>query len=413
VQVWNFVPILTVLDIIPVLNTPVLTDIDIVLELAIVVVLTVPAVRDRSGPSIRFIRMQKLRYHRPGTAPATLAVPPEHAGCPTTVRLTRYDAHSYDERNIIQVSELEQLIDPDKVNWINIYGLGDLDTLREIGHQFRVHPLALEDILNIGQRPKVDEYDGYLFFVLQVAYENASEELVFEQVSLVLGSNFVITIQEDEKDDPFTAIHQRLRDAGGNLRFMKGDYLAYALIDTVIDHYFPIAESISEGIEDLEENLLGKPTNEKLREIHSLRRALLHLRRFIWPTRDLLGKLNHDETGLIAERTHPFLRDCYDHTISLMDILENYREAISNITELYLSSLSMRTNEIMRVLTVITSVFIPLTFIVGVYGMNFDNAKSPFNMPELHWRYGYPAVILLMLGIAIGMILFFKRKKWL
>lgn len=357
--------------------------------------------------------MDKLRYPPPGTAPATLVVPPEYQGQKPTISLIEYDAHSIVERKIETMDELLPCLDNDKVSWINVDGLGDPEFIQRLGRHFRIHPLALEDIFNIGQRPKVDEYDRQLFIVLDMGYENKEEEVVFEQVCVVLAEQFVITIQEEESGDVFNPVRQRLRDGGGNARFMKSDYLAYALIDAVIDQYFPIIESLGESMDDLQETLLDQPTRERLRELHDFKRLIARIRRAVWPQREVLGRLMRDETGLVETRTKPFFRDCYDHTVIMVDILETFRDATRNIMDIYLSSISIRTNEIMRVLTVITSIFIPLTFIAGVYGMNFDPKLSPFNMPELEWPFGYPFAICLMLAVAIGMIVFFKRKKWL
>jgi len=354
--------------------------------------------------------MDKLRFPPPGTAPATLVVPPEYQGQQPVVTLIEYDAHSIEERKIETMDELLPCLDNDKVSWINVDGLGDPEFFQRLGRQFRIHPLALEDLFNIGQRPKIDEYDRQLFIVLDMAYENKKEEVVFEQVCIVLAENFVITIQEDP-GDVFDPVRQRLRDGGGNARFMKADYLAYALIDSVIDQYFPIVESLGESMDDLQETLLDQPTRERLRDLHEFKRLIARIRRAVWPQREVLGRLMRDETGLVAARTKPFFRDCYDHTVIMVDILETFREAARNIMDVYLSSINIRTNEIMRVLTVISSIFIPLTFIAGVYGMNFDPKLSPFNMPELEWTFGYPFAICLMLAVAIGMIVFFKRKK--
>jgi magnesium transporter len=356
--------------------------------------------------------MDKLRYPPPGTAPATLVVPPEYQGQKPVISLIEYDAHSIEERKIETMDELLPCLDNDKVSWINVDGLGDPEFIQRLGQHFRIHPLALEDIFNIGQRPKVDEYDRQLFIVLDMGYENKKGEVVFEQVCVVLAEQFVITIQEEDSGDVFNPVRQRLRDGGGNARFMKADYLAYALIDAVIDQYFPIIESLGESMEDLQETLLDQPTRERLRELHEFKRLIARIRRAIWPQREVLGRLMRDETGLVATRTKPFFRDCYDHTVIMVDILETFREATRNIMDIYLSSISIRTNEVMRVLTVISSIFIPLTFIAGVYGMNFDPKLSPFNMPELEWPFGYLFAICLMLAVAIGMIVFFKRKKW-
>jgi magnesium transporter len=349
--------------------------------------------------------MQKVRYTAPGSAPATLVALPEQAGCKPKLQLIEYDAHSFQEREI-EVSDLDS-IHSSKVSWINVGGLGDVETLRKLGERFRIHPLALEDVFNTGQRPHIDEYEDQLFTVLQMAYEETEGELVFEQVSLLLGSHYVITIQEDSATDVFEPIRKRLREGRGNARFMRSDYLAYTLIDAVVDQYFPLSEELGESIESMEEEVLTAPSRDKLEKIHEFRQALAQLRRAVWPTREVLARLLRDESGLIAEKTKPFLRDCLDHVLAIVDLLESYRDITSSFMDLYVSSLTMRTNEIVRVLTIISSIFIPLTFIVGLYGMNFTN------MPELHWEFGYPAVVIIMLAVAIGMILFFKRKNWL
>jgi len=351
--------------------------------------------------------MQKLRYHEPGTAPATLIVPPEQVGQKPVIKLIEYDAHSIEEREAQNVEDVFECLDNKKVSWIDVSGLGDVEVLRKLGRHFRVHPLALEDVLTIGQRPKVDEYDDQLFILLQMAYNDETGRLVFEQVSLLLGKEYVITFQEIPGDDVFDPVRKRLREGCGNARFMRSDYLAYALIDAVIDHFFPIVESLGEAIEEMQETVFDQPAPEKLRDVHELRKALFLLRRSVWPTRDILSRLWRDETGLITERTKPFLRDCYDNAIYVIDLLESYRDAVRNIMDLYLSSVSIRTNEVMRVLTLIACIFSPLTFVVGIYGMNFEK------MPELHWKYGYIAVWLVMIAITVVMLVYFKRKKWL
>jgi magnesium transporter len=357
--------------------------------------------------------MERLYYQRPGTAPATLELPPAQVGRLPVMRLMEYDAQVLHDRIIESVHNLPEDPESRRVSWLNVGGLGDIELLRSLGQHFHIHPLALEDILDPSQRPKLDEYEGQFFMVLKMVYEGSPGEIIFEQVSFVLGRNFLITFQEDAERDVFEPIRTRLREGAGNLRFMRADYLAYALIDAIVDHYFPIMESVGETVDELEQALLNRPTREALQRIQAIRRTLLQMRRAIWPTRDVIGHLYRDDTGRISDRTKPFLRDCYDHAITLIDLLENYRDATGNLTELYLSSLSMRTNEIVRVLTVVSSIFIPLTFIAGVYGMNFDTSRSRFNLPELHWKYGYPAVLLLMAIIAGTMLYYFRRKKWL
>jgi len=357
--------------------------------------------------------MNKVRYSRPGTAPATLVAPPDQEGQKPEILLIEYDAHAIQEKRVERIEETFSSLENGKVNWINISGLGDVEMLRQVGLNFRIHPLALEDMLNTGQRPKVEEYEKQLFIVLQMAYSTNVDDIVFEQVSMVLGKQFVITVQEEAGRDVFDPVRLRLRQGSGNARYMKADYLAYALVDAVVDHYFPVVESLGDSIEKFQETVLNDPTRERLRQLHDFRRAIAELRRAVWPQRDVLGRLTRDETGLIEGETKFFFRDCYDHTVIVLDLLETFRDATRNLMDLYLSSLSMRTNEVIRVLTVISSIFIPLTFIAVVYGMSFDRSTSGLNMPELGWHFGYLYAIGLMLAVAVGMILFFKRKKWL
>lgn len=357
--------------------------------------------------------MNKLRYSKPGTAPATLVAPLDQEGRKPEISLIEYDAHTIQEKKVERIEETFSCPENGKVSWINISGLGDVEILRQVGLNFRIHPLALEDMLNTGQRPKVEEYESQLFIVLQMAYATNDEDIVFEQVSMVLGKQFVITVQEEAGHDVFGPVRLRLQQGGGNVRYMKADYLAYTLVDAVVDHYFPLVESLGDSMEEFQERVLNDPTRERLRQLHDFRRAIAELRRAVWPQREVLAHLTRDETGLIEGQTKFFFRDCYDHTMIVLDLLETYRDATRNLMDLYLSSLSMRTNEVIRVLTVISSIFIPLTFIAGLYGMNFDRSTSGLNMPELGWRFGYLYAIGLMLAVAVGMILFFKRKKWL
>jgi magnesium transporter len=332
---------------------------------------------------------------------------------PAHIHLIEYDAHSFDEREITSVEDVFDCLDNNKISWIDVAGLEDKETLRRLGERFRIHPLAIEDVGNTGQRPHVDEYVDQLYVLLQKAYYNTDQEIVFEQVSLFLGKGYVITIQETSERDVFEPLRRRLREGLGSVRYMRSDFLAYALIDAVMDQFFPISESLGEVIEQMENELLEHPTRDRMRQVYKFRQALTHLRRAVRPNRDVLTRLWRDESGLIADRTKPFLRDTLDQVLGIVDLLESHHETASNFVDLYISSLSMRTNEIMRVLTVIASIFIPLTFIASVYGMNFDPQASPWNMPELHFFYGYPMALILMALVALGMLWFFRRKKWL
>jgi magnesium transporter len=351
--------------------------------------------------------MYKLRYHKPGTPPATLVAPEEQKGLKPVISLIEYDAHTIQERQIERIEDVFHCLTSSQVSWINVDGLGDIEVLKKLGEHFRIHPLVLEDILNTGQRAKLDEFSHQLFVVVHMVYNNPPDDIVSEQVSIILGENYVITIQEMPGRDVFDPIRQRIREGCGNIRFMKADYLAYALIDAVTDNYFPIVEALDERMEALQETLLEQPTRGRLQELHAFKRAIAQIRWSIWPQREMIGRLVRSESEFIAERTRPFLRDCYDHTLMILDLIESFRDVTTSIMDLYISSLSMRTNEIMRVLTVIGSIFFPLTFIVGIYGMNFQH------MPELKWAFGYPFVWLVMITVASAMIIFFRRKKWL
>jgi magnesium transporter len=357
--------------------------------------------------------MHKLRYHKPGTPPATLVAPEEQKGVKPVISLVEYDAHTIQERQIERIEEVFHCLTSSQVSWINIDGLGDIEVLQKLGTQFRIHPLVLEDILSAGEGAKLDEFEHQLFVVVHVVYDNPPADVVSEQVSIILGENYVITIQESPGRDVFDPVRQRISEGCGNIRFMKADYLAYALIDAVTDSYFPVAEALGERMEAFQDTLLEQPTRERLQELHGFKRAVAQIRHAIWPQREVIGRLVGSESQLIADRTKPFLRDCYDHTVMILDLIESFRDLTTSIMDLYISSLGVRTNEIMRVLTVIASIFIPLTFIVGVYGMNFDPNVSRLNMPELKWAFGYPFVWIVMIAVATAMIIFFKRKKWL
>lgn len=353
--------------------------------------------------------MFKTRYALPGTAPATLSGIAPGEGEPPELRVVEYSRDSYAELKPKAVAELPAPgLNDGKVRWIEFNGLGDIDALRALGEKYGLHPLALEDIVHTGQRPKADSYDGQLFIVAQMIYRDAEDDcLIGEQVSMFLMPGLLITIQEDPKCDVFDPVRERARIGRGYIRKLGADYLAYTLLDAIIDHGFPILECIGEGLEDLEDELLARPTKACVAKLHEYRRTLIHLRRAIWPERDLVNNLLHDESSLIGKETKIFLRDAYDHAVRVMDLVESYRDLTASLLELYLSAVSQRTNEIMRVLTVISAIFIPLTFVVGIYGMNFEN------MPELRHPAGYFVCVGVMLCIALGELWFFKRKGWL
>ena len=359
------------------------------------------------------------RHGPPGSPPATL-LPHLVDGQSRKpgIQIIEYDKDSLEEREITDLPELAERFESRKVTWINIDGLGDVEALTFLGERFNLHPLALEDVLNTGQRPKVEHTADYIFIVAQMVYQDAEKTICGEQVSLFFGRNFLITVQEEGTYDVFEPVRERIRGGRGSIRKFKADYLAYALLDSIIDHYYPVLEDIGSSIEELEDDLLEKPSREMVMTLHEYKRSLTQMRRFVWPLRDVVNGLLHDPSGFITSPTKIYLRDCYDHTVQLMDLVESYKELTSGLMELYHSSVGLRTNEVMRVLTVITSIFIPLTFIVGVYGMNFAPAtlggkKLPLNMPELYHPYGYIGLMALMGLIALVQLIIFKKMKWL
>lgn len=349
------------------------------------------------------------RYHTPGTPPGEL-VEDEDRKRSRPLRLTviDYDGDSWTEKQDVSIAECLPHLATPEVTWIHAQGYAGPDTLRKLGEAFRLHPLALEDVLNTGQRPKVDTYGEQLFAILSFPVLHG-KRIVSEQLSLFLGKDYLVSFFSGDTD-PFVAIRERLRSHRGPGRDRNTDYLFYALIDLVIDEGFPVLESLGEWIEDLEERLMDRPDKETLNEIHKLRRELLYLRRMLWPQREILNSLLRDEYPVIAKDTKIYLRDCYDHTIQIMDLMESYRDMAASMTDIYLSSVSNRLNDVMRVLALITTLFIPPTFIVGVYGMNFSNPVSPWAMPELSWYYGYPMAWGIIIVTVIGMVIYFKRK---
>ncbi len=361
--------------------------------------------------------MFKIRHPNPGEPPGALTLRTDAERRPSVITLIDYDGTHLEERRVTDRNELRSHLDNNRVTWINIDGLGDIDVLRFLGERFNLHPLALEDVLDTGQRPKVEHYDDYLFIVAEMLYLEEGEQMCGEQVSMFLGKSFLVTLQEEPESDVFEPVRARIRSASGQIRKLGPDYLAYALLDSIIDHYYPVLESVGTAIDKIEDEQVENPMKHSVRDLHEHKRRLAHIRRYVWPLRDVINALLHEETVLVKKGTKVFLRDCYDHTVQLMDLVESYRDVLSGLMDIYLSSVSIRTNEIMRVLTVISSVFIPLTFIAGVYGMNFaaeyQGRRLPFNMPELHQPLGYIGCLLFMLGVALFQIFYFKRRRWL
>lgn len=361
--------------------------------------------------------MFKIRHPIPGEAPGALRLRKDSPRIPPVISLIEYDRDNLEERKVTDRQELLAHLDNNRVTWINIDGLGEIEILKMLGERFHLHPLALEDVLATSQRPKVELYDDYLFIVAQMIYLDDEEQMSGEQVSMFLGKNFLITLQEDPSYDVFEPVRVRIRAANGFIRKAGADYLAYALLDAIVDHFYPILDHIGSAIEEIEDEQIEKPMQQSVRGLHEYKRMLTQMRRCVWPTRDVINSLLHDESGLVKKATRVFLRDAYDHIVQVMDLVESYRDVLSGLMEIYLSTVSMRTNEIMRVLTVISSTFIPLTFIAGIYGMNFvpeyNGRKLPWNMPELHQPLGYVGCLLFMLLIAVCQLLYFKKRRWL
>ena len=353
-------------------------------------------------------RMQHRHRHPPakvGAPPGTLIHIGERKAERSRIRLMAYDGEKLSEKDLESVDG-RSCRDESTVVWLNIDGIHDISVIEAAGRCFGIHPLVQEDILNTAQRPKMEEYENYLFLVVKMLQTDPAGGIRTEQVSIVLGSSFVLSFQEME-GDVFDRIRERLRTGKGRIRKLGADYLAYALLDSIIDRYFLILEDLGDRIEALEEELILHPTPPTLRKIHQFKREMIHLRKSIWPLREVLGSLQRQEPPLMQESTRIYLRDVYDHTIQIVDTVETYRDIIAGMLDLYLSSLSHRTNEVMKVLTIIATIFIPLTFIAGVYGMNFDY------MPELHWKWSYPILWGLMVLTVLGMLWYFRRKKWL
>ena len=355
-------------------------------------------------------RFRRLTRRPPvGSPPGTLVSPAAEA-VPTTIRAITYGPERLTEQTLAAVADLDRLEPEGLVTWIDVQGLGSLDLLRALGQRLGLHALTLADIVHVNQRAKVEGYEGHLFIVVRMPH--LDDHLWTEQLSLIVGASLVVTFQE-RGGDCFDAVRERLRQGEGRIRGEGADYLAYALLDALIDSYFPLVEHYGEALDAMEQEVVEAPGAGHLTPIHALKRDLLELRRALWPMREVMSHLLRDDVAFVGATTRLFLRDCTDHVFQLMDMVEIDREVASSLVDLHLSSLSMRMNETMKLLTIIATIFIPLGFIAGVYGMNFDRAASPFNMPELGWYLGYPLALGLMLAVAAGLLAYFRRKGWL
>ena len=342
-----------------------------------------------------------------GMAPGSLVYIGDKTTEPVVISLIDYNEERLEERADIALADCRAYLDTDTVTWINISGVHNISLIEQFGEMFDLHPLLLEDILNTETRPKLDDFDRYLFAVLKMIDLDPDNYLLNpEQVSLVIGKNLLISFQE-RPGDIFDPVRDRIRKGKGRLRRSGADYLAYSLIDMIVDHYFQILEIMGEHIESLEEAVLEDPEPAVLQAIHSCKHQMIYLRKAVWPVREIISALVRDESPLIGKDVMIYLRDVHDHTIQVVDTMETYRDVLSGVLDIYLSNVSNRMNEVMKVLTIIATIFIPLTFIVGVYGMNFQY------IPELKWHYAYPALWMVFVVIAGGMLILFKRKRWL
>ncbi|MEZ6053285.1 MAG: magnesium/cobalt transporter CorA [Planctomycetaceae bacterium] len=344
----------------------------------------------------------------PGSQPGTIVTDPN--ATETRIQVLSYDADHFSEHEVDNVDKLAPFLESDRMIWVDIDGLRDEDTIRKVGELFNLHGLVQEDIVNVHQRAKMEEYDDHLFIVARMVM--LEDHLQTEQISLIVGDNFVITFQE-RPGDCFDPVRRRLREKIGIICERGPDYLMYALLDAIIDGYFPVLESYGDQLNDIEDQLLSRPTSSVIARIHRMRSEFFILRKAIWPHREMVNALLRESTPRIRPETRIYLRDCYDHSVQLIDLTETSREIASDLRDFNLSQVSMRQNDIMKVLTVTATIFIPLNFVAALYGMNFDTKVSRWNMPELEWAYGYPFSLTLMLGTAISLLIFFWYRGWL
>ncbi len=352
-------------------------------------------------------RLFRRTSSKAGLPPGTLVHVGETRHEKVKIQILDYDEARFSEREAESVEDCFPFNESPTVTWINVTGIHDLPTIEKLGTHFGLHPLVMEDVANANQRPKLERYEQYIYMVVRMLTHNAQgKQIEAEQVSLILGRGFVISFQERE-GDVFDPIRERIRQAGGRIRGAGADYLAYAMLDSIVDGYFVILEAIGETVEELHEAVTINPSPATLSEIHDLKRELIYLRKAVWPLREAISGLQKEEPPFVTEGTRVYLRDAYDHTIQVMDAVESFRDMVSGMLDTYLTTISNRMNEVMKTLTIMASVFIPLTFMAGIWGMNFEH------MPELGWRWSYPLVLLGMLGVAGTMVAYFKRKGWL
>ena len=352
-------------------------------------------------------RLIRRRSEKAGLSPGTLVFVGEKKTEKVKIKILDYDENQITEKEAATIEECFPFKDVPTVTWINIDGLHEVDVIEKLGNHFGLHPLLLEDILNTEQRPKLEDSENYVFLIVKMIQINEEDnDIKSEQVSIVLGSNFVISLQERE-GNVFEPVRERIKKSRWRIRKLGSDYLAYALLDAIVDNYFIVLEKIGEKIAETEQQLSENPTPETLNQIRELKKDMIFLRKSIWPLRELINNFERVDSSIVQESTVVYIRDVYDHTIQVIDTIESYRDIISGMLDIYLSSISNRMNEVMKVLTIFASIFIPLTFVAGIYGMNFEN------MPELKWQWGYFGLLGLMAVIVIVLIFYFKRKRWL
>jgi magnesium transporter len=352
------------------------------------------------------LRFIKRISKKSGLPPGALVHVGEKKIEKTRIRVIDYDEDGIEEREPALIEECFPYKDSPAMTWINIDGLHEVDVIQKLGDGFGLHPLVLEDIVNTGQRPKMEDFEDYLFLIIKMlTYDDEEGVVKAEQFSLVLGPHYVISFQE-KVGDVFEPLRERLRKGKGRIRKGGPDYLLYALIDAIVDNYFVVLENIAEEIESLEDRIMIDPTTDLLQTIHNLKRELIFLRKSVWPLREAVSALERGDSGLVQEKTAIYLRNVYDHTIQIVDTIETFRDMVSGMLDVYLSSVSNRMNEVMKVLTIIATIFIPITFLAGIYGMNFKN------MPELEWAWGYPLLWCIILVVGLIMVLYFRKKKW-
>ena len=357
-------------------------------------------------PYIKLRKLFRKKQKPAGLPPGSLIYTGEKKTEKVSINLIDYNAHTVNEREITNPEDCKELFESNTVSWINVDGLSDTALIQKLGDKIGLHPLVMEDILNVDQRAKLEEYDNYAYIVLKMFHVNNSTDISSEQVSIILAGNYVITFQEGIEGDTFSEIRDRIRTNKGIINKMSSDYLVYSLIDSIIDSYFALLDILGEKIEYIEEQLINNPVRETLSSIYALKREMLFLRKTVWPLREVISRLERGESDFVRKGTHLYLRDVYDHTINTLDTIDTYRDMLTSMVDIYLSSFSNKLNETMKYLALISTIFIPMTFIASIYGMNFDI------IPELHWLHGYWFALGLMAVIGVSFFIYFKKKKW-